>query len=422
METEKPSKVRVTVVVILFISLLVAYLDRVNVSIIIVDPIFKNEMGIAGNPTAQGLLMTFFAMAYGIGQFFLGGIGDWLGPRKTIIFSLFSWTIAVAMGGCARILNVLYASRILLGLGESLHWPMLSKYCKNWIPSQERGKANAGWNLGLYVGPAIAMPLFTYIVRECGWRMSYWFCALAGLLILPLIWYMTDHPHQHKGVNKAELDYIRAGLVEECVNNEDSASIRGFFGKVKLLATNLNFILNMMTYWGSAIMWWGFMAWLPAYLKSARGFSWAEMGWMSALPYVLGVIGSILYGYFSDKFSQRRAPYSVLGMVGCTLFTYLGAVVHDNYTSAYCMSVAMFFMGVHIPTSWTILQKIVPSYLIGTAAGCSNGTSQFVGAFTPAIVGYIIGATGSYMNGLLFMVAAGTFGTICVTILAFRKV
>ena len=100
-----------------------------------------------------------------------------------------------------------------------------------------------------------------YIYSSRVWLgMSYWFCALAGLLYIPLIWYMTDHPHQHKGVNKAELDYIRAGLVEECVNNEDSASIRGFFGKVKLLATNLNFILNMMTYWGSAIMWWGFMA------------------------------------------------------------------------------------------------------------------------------------------------------------------
>ena len=102
METEKPSKVRVTVVVILFISLLVAYLDRVNVSIIIVDPIFKNEMGIAGNPTAQGLLMTFFAMAYGIGQFFLGGIGDWWAHVRRLYFhssvgqSLSPWEAAPA--------------------------------------------------------------------------------------------------------------------------------------------------------------------------------------------------------------------------------------------------------------------------------------------------------------------------------------
>ena len=40
----------------------------------------------------------------------------------------------------------------------------------------------------------------------------------------------------------------------------------------------------------------------------------------------------------------------------------------------------------------------------------------------PAIVGYIIGATGSYLNGLLFMVAAGAIGTCFVIILALRKI
>lgn len=418
---QRPSKIRVSIIVILFISLLVAYLDRINVSIIIADTAFKTEMGIMTNPTAQGLLMSFFLFAYGAGMFVLGGIGDWLGPRKAVIISILSWCVAVTMGGFARTLNFLFASRLILGLGEAMHWPMMSKYTKNWIPSQERGRANAGWTLGLFIGPAFAMPFFAWLVAEGGWRASYWFCAAVGLVILPLIWWTTDHPHQHKGVNKEELDYIEAGLKEER-EQERNAAKANVWANIKQLVTNFNFILNMLTYWGSAIMWWGFMAWLPAYLKAARGFSWSEMGWLSALPYVLGAIGAILYGHVSDKYSKRRALYSVGGMIGLTLFTYLGATVQDNLSSAYCMAMAMFCMGVHIPNSWTILQKIVPANLVGTAAGVSNGTSQFIGAFTPAIVGYIIGITGSYIGGLMFMVAAGLFGTFFVSILAIRKI
>jgi sugar phosphate permease len=194
-----------------------------------------------------------------------------------------------------------------------------------------------------------------------------------------------------------------------------------FAENAKKLLTNTNYLLNVLTYWGSTVMWWGFMSWLPAYLKTARGFSWAQMGWLSSLPYILGIVGMLLVGVVSDKFT-RRAPFSAIGMFGLSLFVYLGATVSDNLVSAYCMAIAMFFQGVHIPTSWTILQKIVPGNIVGTASGIHNGTSQFIGAFTPAIVGYIIGLTGSFVGGLMFIVAVGVFGGCCVTVLAFRRI
>ncbi|MDR3564293.1 MAG: MFS transporter [Negativicutes bacterium] len=417
---EKPTRVRVMIIAILFITMLVAFLDRVNVAIIIADPAFKAEMNIMNDPTAQGLLMSFFLFAYALGNMFFGPIGDWLGPRKAVLISIFSWGIAVIMGGVAKTLNILYLSRVVLGVGEALHWPMMSKYIKNWMPPHERGKANAGWVLGLMIGPAISMPLYTWLVGGWGWRMSFWFCALIGFAILPLIWWTTDHPHQHKSVNKAELEYIQTGTDQE--QGQQKAAATNFWPSAKVLLTNPDYILNMLTYWGSTIMFWGFMTWLPAYLKSVRGFSWAAMGWLSSLPFVLGAIGAILYGVISDKTGARRAPYFALGMIGCSSFIYLGATVQDNMAAALCMAMSMFFMGLNIPASFTIVQKIAPAHLIGTAAGLHNGSSQFLGAFVPAIVGYVIATTGSYMGGLMFMVASGAIGTCFVIILAFRKI
>ncbi|MDR3564280.1 MAG: MFS transporter [Negativicutes bacterium] len=420
--TQKPTRIRAWVIFITFISMLVAYLDRVNVSIIIADPNFKAEMGIMNDPFAQGLLMSCFLWAYGGGMFFLGPIGDVLGPRKATMIAIFSWGVSISLGALSRTINVLYMTRFLLGLGEALHMPMLSKYTKNWIPPKERGTANSGWNVGFMVGPALALPLFTMLVGEWGWRPSYWFCVVWGFAILPLIWWATDKPEQHKGVNKAELDYILEGQKEEAAQAQLASGT--FSQNLGKLLTNSNYLLNVFTYWGSTIMWWGFMSWLPAYLKVARGFSWAQMGWLSSLPYILGAISTMAVGIVADKYSpNRRAPFSAIGMAGCALSIYLGATIEDNLTAAYAMAMAMFFIGMHNPTSWTILQKIVPSNLVGTASGIHNGTSQFIGAFVPAVVGYLISTTGgSYTAGLMCLVAAGAIGACCVTVLVFREI
>ena len=47
---QKPTRVRVWLVTILFITLFVAYLDRVNISVLIANPQFLRDMGLTRNP------------------------------------------------------------------------------------------------------------------------------------------------------------------------------------------------------------------------------------------------------------------------------------------------------------------------------------------------------------------------------------
>ena len=51
-----PTRARIGLAVILFITLLISYLDRVNVSVLIADPKFLADMGIAGQPARMGEL------------------------------------------------------------------------------------------------------------------------------------------------------------------------------------------------------------------------------------------------------------------------------------------------------------------------------------------------------------------------------
>lgn len=420
-ETEevKPTRVRIRVVFILFLVLLVAYLDRVNVSVMLADPAFIGEMDLKSNPTAQGLVMSCFLFAYGIGNFILGPIGDKLGPRKAMSFSIFSWGVAVILGALSRALTPLYLSRAILGLGEAMHWPMQSSYVRNWFPVSERGRANSAWGAGQFTGPALAMPVFAFIIGQYGWRASFWFCAALGFAVLPLLWFYTkDRPDEHAGVNQAELTYILAGQPDGTVADPERVSV---LDNIAYILTQSNFYLNTVAQWSMATAWWGVMTWLPQYLKVARGFSWAQMGMLSSLPYVLGVIGVLSVGYFSDRFS-RRAPFALLAIVGQSVCIYLGAVVTDNLSSAYLMALSMFFAGMYVPMTWSIVQTIVPGSMVGAAAGMQNGSAQFVGALAPLAIGYLIDVTGSYTGGLMYIVGFGTVGSLGMLCLAARKI
>ena len=407
--------------VILSFTVLVAYLDRVNVSVLIAFPRFLEEMGLKNNPVGQGLLMTFFLVAYGLGNILLGPVGDRVGPRKTMCVALISWSVPLLAAAMAKTATLLYAAMLVLGLGEALHYPMLIAFVKNWFPREERGKANSSWLLGQMIGPALGMACFAVIIATYGWRAIYWLCAILSMVSIPLVWFFTtDRPEQHRWITKAELEHITQRQTQEAANREKGVKSGGAWVNFATLIKNPDFCCSAFAFWASASMWWGIMSWLPQYLRVARGFTWAKMGFFSSLPYIFGLLGLISAGVVADRL-KKAAPLNCVGLAGCALFIGLGTIVHDSYLSACLICVALFFKGVSIPMAWTILQAFVPANMIGQAAGLQNGSAQLVGSLSPAIVGFLIGATGAYTAGLMYLVVFGLLGAGCGFYLVLRK-
>lgn len=413
-EHSSTGKVRFLILSILFVTLLVAYLDRVNISILIADPGFISDMDLKTQTTRQGMLMTFFLMAYAAGNIVLGYFGGRLGPRKAVSLSIALWSVALFLGGIARNLATLISTRIFMGLGEGFHWPMQSAYVKNWFPVHERARANSAWTVGLMVGPALAMPLCSIVVANWGWRSSFFLLAVIALILpLPLIWFFTaDTPRQHRMITEDEANYIEVG---------QEAEISGFVqsGSYRELLLSGRFWLVTIGYMANASIWWGMMTWLPQYLRVARHFSWSQMGIFSSLPYILGTISVIGIAYLSDKIG-RRGIFFTLGLLFSVVFIYLGAHTTSNITSAVYISVCIFFLGWVMPVAWTLLQSIVTPDLVGAAAGLMNGVANMFAAFAPMIIGYLIGVTGSYAAGMGYLMVVGLIGSICTSVFAFK--
>lgn len=418
----KPTRQRHLIAFILLLVVFFSYIDRVNVSILIVDNAFLRDMGIVGQSMQKGMLMTVFLIAYGFGNVLLGPIGDALGPRKGMSLACLVWMASLIIGGLAPSFVLLLFSRAILGLGEGMHFPMQSKYIKAWFPPLERGKANAIWSAGMSVAPAIAMPFFTWVIYMTGWRASFFVLTALGLIPLIALWYFTaDTPRQSKRINELELAYIEAGLKKEAEEEAKKGSEKsGFWDNVKVFATNYRFWLLVVYYVVHTSVLWGSMTWLPSYLKDARGFSWAAMGALSSLPFAMMIITKIISGILCDKLG-RRAPILLSAMIGVGIGVYFGANAVDNMMSALFLTLGIGALGLGGPAAWTLLQDLVPSKGVSTGAGVMNGLGNGFSSLAPLAIGFFITFTGSYVGGLLYLVGCCVVGGVATLILTLQK-
>lgn len=415
---ERPSRQRVFLALILGIIIVVAFFDRVNISILAADNAFLTEMGIKGQPLQIGLMMTAFLLPYGFSNVLLSPVGDYLGPRKAMLIAVSIWAVSMLAGGLAPSFGMIIASRVLLGLGEGMHYPMQSAFVKKWFPPQERGRANSVYIIGQSLAPAAAMPFFALVIHNLGWRPSFWICALASVIPLYLLWFHTaDTPREHKQVNALELEHIEKGLAQEA---KPQTSDDTFWVRLQSFIYQPNYWLLVVWTAAMSCISWGLIAWLPSYLVAARGFSWAAMGWLASLPFILGIVVKSLSGWLCDR-AGRSAPFCFLAMVGAAAGIYFGAVITDNYASAILIAFGQGVLALGVAPAWTLMQKFATSKNIAVVAGVMNGLAVCVGALSPVSMGYIMKLTGGHAGGLYFLVGVTIVGMLTSLILTLRK-
>ncbi len=422
---EKPTKQRVIVILILLATLFVAYLDRVNVSILVADEAFLQEMGIKGNAVAMGSLMSLFLATYAIANGVLSPLGDWWGPRKVMALAIILWGLSCIYGGLVTSFAGMIVARCVLGLGEGMHWPMQMKFVKNWFPARERARANSVWLLGLTAGPALAMPFFIWVIGNWGWRVSFFSLAAIGIIPLLLIWFFTtDHPRENKRVNRLELELIEgdsqtvAATLSDCMTATDTSST---WENWKGFLVNFDYWLCVTFYVFSSSVWWGLMTWIPSYLKEVLGFSWKSMGIWANAPYAAGIIALLISGYLTDKV-ERKATFGILHMLMGAAGIYFAAHAAGQLEAMVWLIIAVAGLVIGLPGHWAMVQKVVPGKALGTGCGLESALGSAGGAAAPVVIGYFIDMTGSYVGGLMCLVAFCLVGCLAMIALWLRKV
>jgi ACS family D-galactonate transporter-like MFS transporter len=169
---QKPSRVRVAIVAMLFATTVFNYLDRSSISI--VAPVIGKEMEL--NSVQLGLVFSAFAWAYSPLQIPGSMLVDRIKPRRLYPAVIALWSLMQMMLGFAGSLWQLFALRLGLGMAEAPSFPMNNQIVTLWLPERERAMA-VGTSMGITLPIVIG-----YLVRNGDFAPALVFVGSMALL------------------------------------------------------------------------------------------------------------------------------------------------------------------------------------------------------------------------------------------------
>ncbi len=395
---------------VLHVSVFVAFIDRINLSLAL--PELAEYYGWSERETGDrgSVLMGAFFLAYAISNICLSGMAAKWGLRKSLIALVIAFSVFTALGAPLSFsLPLFVVTRILLGLGEGVHFPVMSGLMKNWFPLHERSRANAIWifggNLAIVLAPVLLVP----IVDRLGWQAMLVVCGTLGMLVtLPLLSrFAFDTPREAPFMERQEVEYIEANVEESVANSADWNFLRWpVFWLAALGAIANNFCI------------WAILSWLPTYFVKARGLDFSDLNFAASLPYVAGFLGFTLSALLGDH-TNRRIAIAALGFFGAS-----ASVLCVTYAASIPLTIAAFsagtfFQSAYVSQEYAIVQRILPANIIGQAAGIYTGLSVLFGALGGTVLlGQIVSFTGSFDLGLYSVVAVAALGACIMAILS----
>jgi sugar phosphate permease len=392
------------VVAVLLLVVMAGFFDRISVAVLFTNKDFNDVTGAHFDPATLGLLMTSFLFAYGVSGIIFSWVGDIFGPSRSLAIGAGLWGIFMGLIGAAGSYTSMLIYRVLLGLAEGPQFALVNKVVKRWFPRREQGRANSVWMVGSPLGSAIGFPLTIALVAAYGWRASFYALSILNIVIIvPLVLaFVRDWPPYRLG----------AAQVEETAGPDLRSSIG-------LFLSDWRFWMILLFNSACLIYLWGLNAWLPTYLQKVRGFDLKSLGLFASLPFILMFFGEILGGYISDRLG-RRAVVCFVGLFGAGALVYVVSLMANPYAAAVVMALSAGFWGAALPPLFAMAAQIIPPSATASGVGVYNGVGNLIGACSPLLMGWIIGAAGNFNAGLMVLVLAGVVGS-CVMLPLIRR-
>jgi len=340
MNQPKIGKYRWTICLLLFLATTINYLDRQVLSLTWTDfikPEFHWDNNDYGNITA------LFSIFYAISMLFAGRLVDKLDTKKGFLWAIGVWSVGaclhaycgiatagiiegnwfVGFEGAKEIIGrvndtgmvvsvsvtLFIFARFVLAVGEAGNFPAAIKATAEYFPKKDRAFATSIFNAGATVGALAAPITIPFIAKAYGWEMSFIIIGALGFVWMGLWVFVYNKPELHKRVSAEELAYIQQDLIAD-------RKLADYVEETKEKVSFIDCFKYKQT-WAFAFgkfmtdgVWWFFLFWTPAYLKSVYGMDSTQ----SALPLfvlymitLLSIIGGWLPTYFVDK--KGMNPY-----------------------------------------------------------------------------------------------------------------
>jgi MFS family permease len=367
------------VLVLLFLSVFINYIDRSNLSI--AAPLIKDELGISASQL--GLLLSAFFWTYAGCQLLSGWLVDRFDVKWVFAAGFFLWSSATAVTGLVHSLVLLAAARVMLGIGESVAYPGYSKILAVHCPEGRRGFANSVVAAGLALGPSFGLLFGGTLVARCGWRPFFMVLGLACLLwLVPWVRWMPDMTilrEQRGGPGMREI-----------------VAQRSAWGTWICLFCGNYYLYFMVT-------------WLPFYLARELHFSMTAMAKIGGGYFLMVALSASLSGWASDRWIHAggtatlvRKAFTISGTTGSGIFLLACAIAPRDWSVVFLMLGGLTF-GLSSSNLWAITQRLAGPLAVGRWCGLQLFISNTSGIISPAVAGFLLDRTGHYFWAFLIV-------------------
>ena len=378
------------VLVLLALSVIINYIDRGNLSI--AAPFLQQELALS--PSRLGLLLSAFFWTYACSQLFSGWLVDRFNVNLVFATGFALWSAATALTGAVHSFAVLFALRLLLGVGESVAYPSYGKILALNFSETQRGFANAMLGSGLLLGPGFGFLLGGMLIARLGWRPFFFALGTASLLwLVPWLIFMPKAAATPHG---APSDFAAPSLPE-------FLRLRSAWGTCLGLFAN-----NYISYF--------LITWMPYYLVRERQFSLDNMAKLAGGAYLLGSLASLVSGWLSDRWIASGATLTLVrktvtggGIALCGIFVGLAALSNPVYCSA-ALILGVIFFGSAASNLWAITQTLAGPVATGRWTGFQNFIGNLAGIVAPAVTGFVLQRTGHFYWAFVIVAAVALVG------------
>jgi MFS family permease len=390
------------IAILIFTAVIINYIDRIALSI--ASKPIAEEFGFT--PVQMGYLFSGFLWTYVLCLVPVGLLVERLGAKRMVGGGIAIWSGATILTAATSGFTSLLGARLVMGASEASTFPACGRIIRNWFPERERGPVTTLFNGGSSAGPALGALVTAALVEAAGWRTTFVVLGIIGYVWLAAWWFWYAEPERATWLSEGERRTILAGR-------------DGDNGGEPTPPSSLRYLLSQTSVWGLVITQaclvytaYLFLTWLPTFLQSTRELSTLNTGYLTAIPYLVTIVLSVLIAWASDKsLSSARIRsgarrYFIAAMAMLSLLILLAPSVSDLSELLIVLTLVLTGSTTGAGLNFTLASDLLrnPADVSRVIAVTALGGNLF-GLIAPIITGYVVAGTGSY--DWAFTVAAG---------------
>ena len=304
-------------VIILCLAQIVSTIDRGMLALVI-DPV-RADLLISDVQIAllQGLAFSIFYVTMGLP---LGAVADVVSRRALLIAGILLWSAATIGGGLAADFGHMFASRLLIGVGEAVLGPCAVTMITDLFPPHKRGRPMSVYVFGtmiayglgsvvsgyiLQAAPQGAFAWIPYVGGLAPWRIAFILVGGLGFVIAALMLLMRDPP--------------RLGGTGDAQSRMSIAASLAYFRRQSRIFAPLYAMVAFFGLGGSVATGWG-----AVLLTRAYGFDIGTAGKSLGTGQIIwAVAGAAIAGALLDRVARRGG---IAGKMRFAAFMCLAAI------------------------------------------------------------------------------------------------